>query len=151
MEKETRVRVDGLSNSTATARGTPFGAASGVGASAVCRVRLERGGQRQHLGLLGRAEVVVLEEVPGHCAVSRRGVEGGGQGRDEGVDLRVGEDERRGEPEHAGGDGVGEEAGGAQLRLQRAGDVRGEDDAEQRTPPPDAADARRGRAPRCRR
>ena len=131
-------------------RGTPS-AASGIGASAVCRVRLERGGQRQHLGLLGRAEVVVLEEVPGHGVVSIDGVEGRGQGRDEGVDLRVGEDERRGEPEHVGRDGVGQEAGGAQLRLQRAGDVGGQDDAEQRTPPAHAADAGVAERPRCRR
>ena len=61
---ETRVRVLALSNSTATA----FGPASGLCAE---RIGLHRDGQLQHLGLLGRGEVVVAQEVPRHRAASR--------------------------------------------------------------------------------
>ena len=97
IENDTRVRVDGLSKRTATARGP----ASGVGASAVCRVALIEAARASTSACSAGAEVVVLEEVRGsrcglQSAVSRRG----GQGGDEGVDLRVGEDQRRGEPEH---------------------------------------------------
>ena len=56
--KETRVRRLGLSKS----RATDFGPASGRRPA----VRLHRGRQAQHLGLLGRGEVVVAEEVPRH-------------------------------------------------------------------------------------
>ena len=55
---DTRVRVDGLSKITATARGP----ASGVNAD---RSLLDPVGQVEHLELLGRAEVVVAEEVRG--------------------------------------------------------------------------------------
>ena len=57
--KETRVRVECLSNITATARGArPAASALGGG-----RVGLERGGEVEHLELLGRGQVVVAEEV----------------------------------------------------------------------------------------
>ena len=57
---ETRVRSDGLSKSTATERGP--------GQRLVpVPVGLHRGGQVEHRGLLGRGEVVVAQEVPGHA------------------------------------------------------------------------------------
>ena len=63
--KETRVRVEDLSKMTATV----CGPASGFGTEAVA---LQLDGQVEDLGLLGRGEVVVAEEVAGHAAVSLR-------------------------------------------------------------------------------
>ena len=67
----TWVRSVGLSKIIATVRGPSSGCR-------VVRRRLERGGQVEHLGLLGRAEVVVARGsagswsvAPGHAAVSR--------------------------------------------------------------------------------
>ena len=55
--KETRVRSDGLSNITATV----CGPASGLRAN---RSAFISGGQVQHLGLFGRVQVVITQEVP---------------------------------------------------------------------------------------
>ena len=56
------VRSVGLSKIIATVCGPASGFAS-------YGVRLSVGGEGEHLGLLGRAEVVVAQEVPGHDAL----------------------------------------------------------------------------------
>ena len=57
--KETRVRVEDLSKMTATV----CGPASGFGREAVA---LQLQGEVEDLGLLGRGEVVVAQEMAGH-------------------------------------------------------------------------------------
>ena len=122
---DTRVRVDGLSKTTATARGPASG----------CRrepVGLHRVGEVEHLGLLGRASGRRRAGSAGRhgrrpFASGRssgggdgaRGVEDRRQRGEEGVGLRVGEDQRRREPDDVGRDGVDEEAGLAGGRLDR--------------------------------
>ncbi len=59
--KETWVRSVGLSKMTATVRGPANGRSAN-------RSALSLRGERQHLGLLDRGEVVVAKEVPGHEA-----------------------------------------------------------------------------------
>ena len=61
--KDTWVRRVGRSKTSATV----IGPASGLVA---VRVLLHRGREREHLGLLGRGEVVVGEEVAGHAGTS---------------------------------------------------------------------------------
>ncbi len=58
---ETRVRVEGLSNITATARGPSSGRREN-------RSALSSIGEVEHLDQLVRAEVVVTQEVPGHLS-----------------------------------------------------------------------------------
>src|SRR3954465_12679645 len=165
-ENDTRVRVDGLSKRTATVRGTPWGAASGVGAAAVCRVALSEAASastsacsagsrssslrkcltvvtvrlRSRSAPRSPARPAMLPGPSSSRSALHRGVEGPREGRHECVDLGVGQDQRRRQAEHARSDRVGQEAGGAQLRLQRRSAVGGEDGAEQRAPPPDPAD-----------
>ena len=111
-EKETRVRVDGLSKRTATACGT--------GEWLPCEpVGLHRVGQVEHLDQLVGAEVVVAQEVPRAAHVSvppvgawaeRTRVEDRRKRSEERVRLRVGEDQRRHQPDDVGGDRVDEES-----------------------------------------
>ncbi len=58
--KENRVRVEFLSKMTATPRGPSKGPTAE-------RVLLQFGGQLEHLGLFGRGQVVVAQEVAGHA------------------------------------------------------------------------------------
>ena len=120
-ENETRVRVEVLSKITATV----CGPASGLVAEPV---GLQRVGQVEHLGLLGRTEVVVAQEVPDVMGQRCRDDLDAGrsvdrarrQGRDETVSLSRGQDQRRGEPDRVRVDGVDDEAG----VQRRVGDLR---------------------------
>ena len=141
---ETRVRVDGLSKSTATARGTPSGAASGSA----------RGGDRSALSRRrGRAprparpgEVVVRRKWPesrgGLPDAVSRACRGQGSAATKRVGLGVGEDERRREPEPSGATALT-----MKPAAQRASQARRPTSAVSTTPsseplPRDAADQR---------
>ena len=120
ISKENRVRVEFFSKMTATPRGPSSG-------RRLNRRRLEFGGQRQDLGLLGRASGRRRAGSVGASRVLPRrrdgGVEDGGQRGDEGLDLRVGDDQRRRQPDDVGRGGIDEEpgvAGGESRRPCRA-------------------------------
>src|ERR1700722_8203715 len=119
---ETRVRSDGLSNRTATARGPSSGRranracfiAAASSRISACSAGARSSSRRKFLGigfpLLGAGQ-------------------NGGKGGGEPVRLGLGEDERRGEPHRVGLDGVDEEArlpggGGDGGRLVPRGDGR---------------------------
>ena len=105
---------------TATARGP----ASGLVGE---RVGLQRDGALEHVRLLGGGRGRRHAGSGGSCG-GLRSVEQGGQRGDEVVDLRVGEDERRGEPERVGLDRVDDEAGPWARSATAADDVGREHD-----------------------
>ena len=100
------VRRVGLSKIIATVRGPAERLARRTAPA------LSVGGQVQHLGLLGRGQVVVAQEVPGHRRPPRPCglVEDRRPGGQERVGLVVGEDQRRGEPDPVGRRVVDDEA-----------------------------------------
>ena len=126
---ETRVRSDGLSNRTATARGP----SSGRRPNRSC---LHRRGEREDLGLLGRGQVVVAQEVPdGHGAYLSPWARVKMAGRaavnsSASVWVRI---ERRGEPHRVRLDGVDQEArlpgGGGDVGRPVLGEDGGEPEA----------------------
>ena len=94
------------------------------------RVGLHLGGERQHLGLLVRGEVVVAQEVP-HDALPLGLVEQHAQRLDRAVGLLGGEDERRGEAQPVGRGVVDDQAGVERGLLDVGGDRAGEHDADE--------------------
>src|SRR5699024_123903 len=126
--KETRVRVEALSNMTATVRGPSRGrlakrspASSRARArTSFCSAGLRSSSRRKWWGMSGP---LLVGGVGGGLLGA---VEQGGQRLDEGVELLAGDDQRRGEPQRGGVRGVEDEAGpergGDDLRRDRCGE-----------------------------
>src|SRR5690606_30165497 len=126
--KETRVRVEALSNTSATVRGPSRGrlaqrspASSRARArTSFCAAGLRSSARRKWRGMSGPLL------VGGGGSGPLGGVEQGGQRLDEGAELLVGDDQRRGEPQGAGVRGVEDEAvlegGDDDLRRDRGGE-----------------------------
>ena len=125
---DTWVRSVGLSKITATVRGPASGRAAN-------RSAFSSRGEVEHLGLLGRAEVVVAQEVPGHAvrpaSAAWPSSRIAGQAARNVVGLLGGEDQRRGQPDRVGRAGVDDEAGRSAAAATCGGDRRVELEPEQ--------------------
>ena len=132
------VRRVGLSNSTATQRGPANGLHR-------VRVRLQLRGEGEDLGLLGRAQVVVGEEVPqviesAPAAVARSS--SSGRTATKPSSCAAVTIKRRGEPEHVRPGRVDDEAGVQRGVGHPGGDRCGQGHAAEQPATPDAGDHR---------